>query len=295
MEVLTRFHTCVYKAACYLLPAKWIARYLYKRQTGKDLNLKCPRDLNEKINWMKFNGDTSMWSDLADKYKVRDYVKSKGLANMLIPLFAKWDSVDEIDIESLPECFVLKTNHGSGDVLIVRDKKQVNWEEVKSMFRNYLNTPFGRYTAEPHYLKIKPCILAEHYLNVNEEYTSSLVDYKVWCFGGEPKYFWVCHSRSKKCAYVGVYDLDWNYYPEKSAFTEHFRDGKNAVPKPKCLKEMINAAKILSEGFPQVRVDLYEYQDKVYFGEMTFTSNGGYQNPYSQDFLDELGGYIKLP
>ena len=92
-----------------------------------------------------------------------------------------------------------------------------------------------------------------------------------------------------------VHDLDWNYLPEKSVFTDHYRDGKGIVPKPEKLNEMLKAAAILSQGFPEVRVDLYEHEKNIYFGEMTFTSNGGYMDFYTKDFLLELGGYVKLP
>lgn len=295
MGRLTKLNAWLYRTACQLLPPKYICMYMYQSHFGKKLNLRNPKDLNEKINWLKFYGDTSMWTDLADKYRVRDYVKSKGLEHILIPLYAKWDTVEEMNVDELPQSFVLKTNHGSGDVLVVKDKAKVDWVGVQIAFNEYLKTPFGRYTAEPHYLKIKPCIIAEKFLDVGEGYTTSLVDYKIWCFDGEPKYIWACYSRTKECTYVGVYDLEWNYYPEKSNFTDHYRDGKNAVPKPECLEEMINVARMLSNGFPQVRVDLYELKGKVYFGEMTFTSNGGYQDFYSQDFLNELGSYVKLP
>jgi len=166
---------------------------------------------------------------------------------------------------------------------------------VEKKLRRAYKAKFGQQKGEPHYFNIKPCIIAEKFLEQkNDPWTTSLVDYKIWCFDGKPAYIWACYSRSKHAVYVETRDLEWNYFPDKSVFTDHYRDGKGAVPRPKCLEKMIDVAARLSEGFPQVRVDLYEIDGKIYFGEMTFTSNGGYNDFYTQDFLNELGDLVKL-
>ena len=268
----------------------------FKRVFGRELNWDNPRDLNEKINWLKFHTNTQEWTDLSDKYKVREYVKRKGFEDILVPLYGKWNRVDEIDFQTLPNSFVLKTNHGSGDTIIVRDKNKINEKEVKKQLGKDLKHKFGYEHAEPHYLRIKPCIIAEKMLEQkNVSFSSSIIDYKFWCFDGKPKYVFVCYGRTKNGFYTEVHDLEWGYHPDKSVFSDHYMDGGGVVPKPRNLSKMIEVATVLSEGFPQVRVDLYDMDDKVYFGEMTFTSNGGCMAYFSQDFLKELGDYVVLP
>lgn len=279
-----------------LLGDKRVTERLYKRILHKEINWAAPCDLNEKIHWLKLNTDTSEWSRLADKYLVREYVKEKGLEDILIPLYGKWDSADDIDFDNLPLSFILKTNHGSGEIIKVLNKNSINKSLVRRQMNRHLKEVYGYYEGEPHYRKIKSCIIAEEFLKMPEtSISTSLIDYKIWCFNGSPAYVWACYNRTKAGCDVEVYDLDWNYHPEKSIFTSHYRNGGGVLQKPKSLSRMLDIAQILSEGFPEVRVDLYEYNDKVYFGEMTFTSAGGYNYFYTQDFLNELGALIVLP
>lgn len=279
-----------------LLGDKKVTEKLYKRFMNKTINWDNPKDLNEKIHWLKLNTDTTIWSELADKYLVRNYVKRKGLEEILIPLYEKYNSPDDIDFSQLPKSFVLKTNHGSGEVIKVADKREINEKEIKKTLRRFLNIPYGLMEGEPHYRKIQPCIVAEKYLQMpNDSFTFSLVDYKIWCFSGKPAYIWVCYNRSKAGCDIEIRDLQWGYHPEKCVFSDHYRCGGGICPKPQNLERMIEIAAILSDNFPEVRVDLYEHEGKIYFGEMTFTSVGGFNAQYSQDFLNELGGLIELP
>ena len=151
--------------------------------------------------------------------------------------------------------------------------------------------------GEPHYNSIKPCIIAEELLDNTKQpiASSSLIDYKIWAFDGKPAYIWVCFNRTHHSVDVGVYDLDWNFHPEFSISTPHYRLTDIAVPRPKSLDQMLRAASILSKGFPELRVDLYEVDNKPYFGELTFTSAGGFNDFYSQDFLNILGDMTILP
>lgn len=294
-ELYDSVRTIINNTRYKYMSSKEVISKRFKHVFGRDMNWNNPRDLNEKINWLKLYSDTSMWTVLSDKYRVRDYVKQKGLEDILVPLYAKWDKAEDIDFSILPYSFVLKSNHGSGDAIIVRDKVNANEHKIKKGMKKVLSQKFGYREGEPHYLNIKPCIIAEKLLEQkNDTWTTSIVDYKIWCFNGKPKFIWACYSRSKEGVYVETRDLDWGYHPEKSVFTNHYKDGKGIVPKPKCLNQMIEVATILSEGFPQVRVDLYEVDGQVFFGELTFTSNGGYNDFFTQDFLNELGELVVL-
>lgn len=295
-EVYDIIRKGIKKTKYRILPVKTVISKEFYKTFGHPLNWENPCDLNEKINWLKLYSDTSLWTELSDKYKVREYIKEKGLSHILVKLYGCWNNAEDIDFDKLPQSFVLKTNNGSGDVIVVKDKSEINMDKIRKELNIALKQKFGYSHGEPHYLMIKPCIIAEQYLEQSSDsYTTSIVDYKIWCFNGKPNFIWTCYSRSKDGVLVETRDLDWNYHPEKSVFTHHYKDGKGIVPKPKCLSQMIDIAAKLSYGFPQVRVDLYEIEGRVYFGEMTFTSNGGFNNFYTAEFLNELGSLIKLP
>lgn len=275
---------------------KVLVSYVFKRTFHRSMNWKNPRDLNEKINWLKFNSDTTEWTRLADKYAVREYVKEKGFEDILVPLYGKWDKAEDIDWDSLPEQFVMKTNHGSGDALICFDKQKIDRAKVTKEFSTLLTKKFGYKLGEPHYNNIKPCIIAEQLLDSSKQQikSSSPIDYKIWCFNGKAEYIWACYDRTKDSVMVGTYDLDWNFHPEYSVSTHHYILADMPIPRPLSLDRMIEAACKLSEGYPLVRIDFYEIDGKPYFGEMTFTSNGGYNDFYTQEFLDLLGSKCKL-
>lgn len=279
-----------------LLGDKIVTERLFRKFLHKEINWDNPQDLNEKIHWLKLYTDTTEWTRLADKFLVREYVKERGLEDILIPLYGRWDNAAEIDFTKLPDSFILKTNHGSGEIIKVEDKSTIDERQIRKQMNRYLKERYGYYEGEPHYRKIKPCIIAEEYLQMpKDSFSSSLIDYKIWCFDGKPAYVWACFNRTKAGCDVEVRDLNWGYHPEKSIFASHYRNGGGVVPKPIQLDKMLEVAGLLSQGFPEVRVDLYEYNGKVYFGEMTFTSAGGFNYFYTQEFLDELGGMIKLP
>jgi O-antigen/teichoic acid export membrane protein len=267
-----------------------VARREWKKRFGTDLDLDHPRDLNEKIQWLMCRSDISAWTRLSDKVQVRDYVKEKGLGDLLVPLLGTWNQSSDIPWDSLPEKFVLKCNHDSGSTHIVTP--ETDRQTVRKALDEALKVKYGYRHGEMHYNGIAPCILAEEYLDSGE---ATPVDYKVWCFDGKPYCIWACHGRTAEAVYVNVYDLDWNPRPEASVFTDHYRDGGSSLPKPATLPQMLEAAAKLSEGFPEVRVDFYEVRSKLYFGEMTFASLMGRMDFYTPEFLKELGDQVKLP
>lgn len=290
------FKTWFWKQVAHFMPKTYIG-IRYKNLFHEEISWTNPRNINEKIQWLKFNSDTSMWSLLSDKYRVRNYVEEKGLGDILVQLYGKWNKVSDIDWDSLPQQFVMKVNNGSGDTMICHDKTKIDKDEWCRYFNKKLHTKFGSICAEPHYDIIKPCIIAEELLDVSQQQitSSSLVDYKIWCFNGKPMYIWACHNRTKHGVEVMTYDLDWHPHPEYSVSKDHYILAKQYIPRPQSLDKMLAAAAKLSEGFPQVRVDLYEVGGKPYFGEMTFSSMGGLMDFYTADFLNILGNHTNLP
>lgn len=277
---------------------KGLADYLYYLSFNKKINWKNPEDLNQWINYIAFNTDTSIWSTLADKYRVRKYIEEKGFGDLLIPLLAKWDSPNDIVLDNLPSQFVMKLNNGSGDVVIVKDKNSTNVEELKNTFAKYLQKDFGKYSAEPHYLRIKPAVIAEQYLKPEGQIikSTSLVDFKFWCFNGEVISCFVVSDRSKESYTCALYDVKngWKDISEGNIIYSDYRKRMNCnLPRPKSLERMIEVASFLSKGFPQMRVDFYEVNNKLYFGEITMTSTCGRMNYYSDDYLTKMGGVVK--
>ena len=151
-------------------------------------------------------------------------------------------------------------------------------------------------TTEFHYADIKPCIIAEELLDFSKDpnVSTSAIDYKIWCFNGIAHYVWACSNRDSEATDVALFDRDWNYLPEKSIFNEHYRELKVLVKKPKNLEKMLDVAEKLAKPFPVVRVDLYNIDGRIYFGEMTFTSLGGTMDFYTQECLYEMGDMIDI-
>ncbi|MCR5519747.1 MAG: glycosyltransferase [Bacteroidales bacterium] len=276
------------------------ARLNYLRRLHRWPSLRHPQTLNEKIQWLKFNGDNKAIAPLADKYAVRSFVESRGLGAILVPLLGKWDSVEDFRKAwpSLPAPFVLKTNNSCKTIIIVKDKVSADLDAVCSMLGKWLSdrTTWGMF-VEPHYKYIEPCIIAETFLEEEgpaARLSSSLIDYKIWCFNGRTECLWVCANRSEEGLDMSCYDTGWNEHPERLVYSSHFRKPEKSLPRPEGLEKMLECASILSKGFPQVRVDFYCIGGKVYFGEMTFTSNGGCMPYFTDEYQHELGSLCEL-
>ena len=201
-------------------------------------NLRHPRNLNEKILYLKLFTDTSAWTKLADKYEVRKYVEACGLKDILIPLLGVWERVEDIPFDSLPQRFILKANNGDGKGTNIKiDKTQMSsqdWQALRTRLNGWLSTThIGALSAEPQYRHIPPLILAEELLPAPEGQTS-LVDYKLWCFNGQPYSFFVCSNRKSNGfqAEAGCYDLQWNHYPDNMLPTSHFTIPRTHLPRP---------------------------------------------------------------
>lgn len=288
---------CVYKHLFFLYGKKypmWLANRQYKKNFGRPINWEHPTEMNEKIRWMQFYTDTSRWTELADKYKVREFLIEKGYGDILIPLLGMWNDAREIDFTKLPDSFVLKTNHGCGDVFVIKDKSTADLKKIRRKIQYYLRTPFGYANAEHHYLGIPPCIIAEKLLLNDSSFSSSMVDYKFYCVGGEPYCCAVFYDRDPVTHHTNstFYDMQWKRHDEWRA--SHIVTPPKDIPCPTTLDHMIQACRDLASEFPFVRLDFYESQGKLYFGEFTFTPAALSGGSLSKDICMTIGSMINL-
>lgn len=261
----------------------------YKKETGDLLDLKNPLSFNEKIQWLKLYDSTPLKTQLADKYLVREWVSEKIGEEYLIPLLGVWDNANEISFETLPDEFILKTNHGSGWNLLIKDRKNINEKKIKKTLNNWLSYNYGyKKGMELHYRAIEPKIMAE---TLVREFTEEegLRDYGFFCFSGEIKFITsnIPHEGLWK---KGTYTLEW----EKAPFSIGKYYIEEEEKEPKNFKLMCQLAKTLSEGFSFVRVDLYNINGKILFGEMTFTPASGINKLIPREWEKTIGGWINL-
>ena len=258
---------------------------IYSDKIGHELDWNNLQTYTEKMQWEKLYGKNPMKEILSDKYRVRAWIESKIGSEYLIPLLGAWDSFDEIDFSLLPEKFVIKTNHGSGTNVIVKDKSKFNIKRAKRCFDDWMRMDYAYVTwFEMHYSDIPRKIIAEQYL---ESDMGELQDYKFLCFNGKPEFCWVDLGRYSKHTRT-VFDMEWNLQP----WTQNeYGISPNPIPCPKNFDKMIEIATVLSAGFEHVRVDLYNINGKIYFGEMTFTNGSGLDKIIPEKYDKILGDF----
>lgn len=260
----------------------------YRKAAGKELDLDDPRTFNEKIQWIKLNYRDPLMSELSDKYLVRDFIRDKIGEEYLIPLLGVYDSFDEINFDELPDSFVMKANHGSSMNIIVPDKKTFDREKARRKFGKWMKRDFAFYFGyQLHYSKIKRKIVIEKLISEKDHY---LYDYKILVLGGKARYIWIDSDRNTE-HHRNIFDFDWNPAP----FTLQYPKKDTEPDPPKKLGEMKELSEKLAEGFNEVRVDFYEIDGKIYFGELTFTSGSGHEifDPPEWDRI--LGDMFELP
>ncbi|WP_270238251.1 ATP-grasp fold amidoligase family protein [Clostridium perfringens] len=288
------------------MPDNIYLKYVYRDIIGENLNLKKPQGFNEKLQWLKLYDRNPEYTNMVDKYEAKKYVAKKIGDSYIIPTLGIWDKFEDIDFDNLPNQFVLKCTHDSGGVIICHDKKDFDIENARKKINSKLRKNFYYSGREWPYKNIKPRIIAEKLMinnsicksnnveaqEISQEYNNELLDYKFMCFDGKVKCSFVCSERfSSDGLKVTFFDKDWNILE----FERHYPKSKIQIPKPSKYYDMIKIAEKLSKGIPFVRVDLYESNEKVYFGELTFYPGSGFEefSPKSADI--NLGSWIKLP
>ncbi len=254
---------------------------------GYSLNLDNPKTFNEKLNWMKIYYRNPLFPLLADKYLAKEYVAEKIGEQYLVPNFGVWDSVDDINFESLPKQFVLKATGDSSGIVICKDKSKLDIDAIKSKLSHCQNTNYYYFLREWVYKDIKSRIIADKFLDDNSG--TELLDYKFWCFNGIPKVMY-CTNKGKQI-YENYYDMNF----DPIDINHGFQRKSPEFDKPAAFEEMKSLAAKLSEGIPFVRIDFFYVQGKVYFGEFTFYDWGGMRPFADKKWDDILGSWIKLP
>lgn len=279
------------------VPDSAMVRLQYYVKTGRWPNLKNPKRFTEKLQWYKLNYRDELMVHCVDKGDVRNYVASKGLSDILIPSYGIYESVDAIDWLGLPDAFVMKDTLGGGgrSVEVVTDKCSTSLSRLVKRAEEWIeedNVTPGGGREWPYYSGRRHRVLFEKLLKADPQ-AGGLIDYKFFCFNGVPRILYIVADRILgQHAGLGIYDVAFNKLDAVRADEEPLvRD----VQKPSHFDEMLAVASSLSEGFPEVRIDLYEVEEKVYFGEMTFFDGSGYMTFEPDEFDYVFGEYFTLP
>lgn len=260
----------------------------YKKRLGRVLDLSNPKLFSEKMQWLKLHNRRAEYSIMVDKYAAKKFVASVLGEKYVTPTLGVWNSFEEIDFETLPEKFVIKCTHNSGGLMICSDRRTVNWNKGREQIGKALKKNYYLSSREWPYKDVPPRIIAEEYLENNEE---GLHDYKVWCFNGEPVYIQYITGRIGDQTYEGFYDLNW----ELQNFSYHNPLMKEPVKRPDCLEELIWAARELAKNQPFVRTDFYVLEDgSIRFGEITFYPMSGMEHWHPAEMDRILGDMIDL-
>lgn len=273
----------------YLNDKKYLQK-IFEARVGYPLNLDNPRTFNEKLQWLKLYNRRPEYTMMVDKFEVKKYVASKIGEEHVIPTLGVWNSVDEIDFDKLPNQFVLKCTHDSGGLVICRDKNTLDINHAKELLNKYMKRDFYMVWREWPYKNVPHRIIAEKYM---EDSSGELRDYKFFTFNGEPKVLFIATERTCENSETkfDFYDMDFNHLD----ITNGHPNSDNYIEKPESFEEMKKYAKILSQNIPHLRVDFYEVNGKVYFGELTFYHWSGFV-PFEPNKWDyTFGDWLALP
>lgn len=271
-------------------------RLLYFFEQGRPLHLKNPETFTEKIQWLKLNDRKPLYTKMVDKIEVKGLIRELVGDEYIIPTIGCWDSFDDVDFDSLPDQFVLKSTNGSGGcVVICKDKAHFDISEAKRVIESTAKGNVGVTYREWPYLDIKPRIFAEE-LITNPD-SEDLTDYKFFCFNGRPLYCQVIANR-RSHETIDFYDRDWKhqeFFGLNPSVNPSVNPSGIILPKPENFALMLQLAEIISKGHIFLRVDLYNVRGKIYFGETTFYPASGFGRFQPAEWDLRLGGLIELP
>lgn len=254
----------------------------FKKYLGYEIDFnKEPETFNQKIQFRKLYDNNPLYSICADKYRVREYVKEKIGEEYLIPLYLVTDKLTEEQWDKLPNSFVAKANHDSGTVKIIKDKNKVDKKKIIKELNMSLKFDYGIISMEKYYSNIPRKIIVEKYLK------EEIVDYKFLCFNGKVEMLFLCLNRNSTGLNVDFYSKEW----EKLPFERHYKNSDKIINKPDNYEKMIEISEKLAEDFDFVRVDLYEVNNKIYFGELTFCPGSGMEEFTPEEWDYKIGSY----
>ena len=271
-----------------ILSDKTFLQKKYKLRMNKKLDLSNPQTFSEKLQWLKLYDREKIYTKLVDKYEVKSFV-AKTIGNeYIISTIGVFDKFEDIDFSKLPKQFVIKCTHDSGGLVVVKDKNEINIKEIKKQINKYLNRNFYYLNREWPYKNIRPRIIIEKYMEDNK--TKELRDYKFFCFNGKVKFMFIATDRSKHETKFNFYDLNFKLLP----FKQHYPNDDRQIEKPANFDKMISLAEKLAKNIPHVRIDFYEVNGKIYFGEFTFYHFAGFM-PFEPELWDKkIGDMIDL-
>jgi len=273
-----------------LIPDRIYLQIVYFKHFRRFINFNNPKTFNEKIQWLKLNYRNEEYTKLVDKYRVKQYITKLIGEEYVIPTLGVWNNVDDIDFKSLPEKFVLKCNNDSGGIVICKNKKDFDEAKAKSFLKERLKNNGYWYGREWPYKNVKPCIIAEKYME--DSISKDIKDYKFFCFNGSMEFFDIDIDRFIEHR-ANYYDRNGNFLPFGKTYCPP--DYTKKIEMPKNLDKMIELAETISHNTVLSRIDFYEIDGQVYFGEITFYPGSGF-SPFTDEKWDyKLGDMIDLP
>lgn len=273
-----------------LIPDRIYLQIVYFKHFRRFINFNNPKTFNEKIQWLKLNYRNEEYTKLVDKYRVKQYITKLIGEEYVIPTLGVWNNVDDIDFKSLPEKFVLKCNNDSGGIVICKNKKDFDEAKAKSFLKERLKNNGYWYGREWPYKNVKPCIIAEKYME--DSISKDIKDYKFFCFNGSMEFFDIDIDRFIEHR-ANYYDRNGNFLPFGKTYCPP--DYTKKIEMPKNLDKMIELAETISHNTVLSRIDFYEIDGQVYFGEITFYPGSGF-SPFTDEKWDyKLGDMINLP
>lgn len=289
-KILNEIKAFLEQTVFKLLSDEAFLKIYYSFFIGRRLDLEHPKGYNEKLQWLKLHDRNVEYIDLVDKYRVKQVVAHMIGEEYIVPVVAgPWKNVDDIEIEKLPKQFVLKVSHDSGGVIICRDKDQFDWRKAKKKLKKSLKSNYYYVGREWPYKDMVPCIFAEEYLDFGDE--ESLTDYKFMCFDGIPRImFTVTERDTGQGIKVDFFDMDFKHL----SIVRHYPNSQKDVHKPEQFELMKELSCTLAEKIPHVRIDFYEINGKVYFGEYTFYPGSGFEKFASYEDDLKLGKMITV-